>query len=193
VGGHRRSCCTYRSNARAGRRAHEKESPSDFCLARLSFQRNRCRLHRWFLDCLRLRGELLPDLGGDGIGIERSVLQKQEDVRLNPETQVTYWQENLRGFVAVIGVHLFETGGHTLFLHVGWQLRQQQCVAYADVAAVESSGHGIAEVGEFQAGGDVDGRLANLRRNLLDGICRLREREKPLITFARRSSTPSWT
>jgi hypothetical protein len=65
------------------------------------------------------------------------ILQEQENVRLNPEAQITHRQENTRGLVSATAIHLFETGRQRRFLHFGWQLRQQKRIAHADLFAVE--------------------------------------------------------
>lgn len=102
--------------------------------------------------------------------VERSLFQKQQHVRLNPEAQVADGQQDSRGLVAIVGVDLFEASRKSLYLHLRWQLRQQDRVTYADVVLIERGGNLIAQVGELQPRGDVDGRLADLRRNLLDGV-----------------------
>ncbi len=51
--------------------------------------------------------------------VERSVFEKQEHVRLNPETQVADRKKNTGGLLAVAGVDLLETSGEPLRLEVG--------------------------------------------------------------------------
>jgi hypothetical protein len=55
--------------------------------------------------------------------IERREFQDEEDVRLNPEMQITDRQQNTDWFRGPV-VNLFEASGEHLFLLVGRQFRQ---------------------------------------------------------------------
>ena len=106
--------------------------------------------------------------------VERSILEEEQDVLLNPELQAPDGQQNpLRLAVARCTPVFTETSRECLFLLVGWQLRQQERMADADLIAIERFDRSRNEVNQFEPRGNEGGLFARLRGDLLDGVRRL--------------------
>ena len=106
--------------------------------------------------------------------VERSVFQDEQDVLLNPRLQVADGEKDALGLAVAAGAPvLLKASGQCCFLFVGWQLRQQQSVADADLVAVEGFDRNLDKLGQLQPLRDVGRRFAHLRRDLLDAVLRL--------------------
>ena len=70
-----------------------------------------------------------------------AIFEDEQDVLLNPELQIADGEKNALGLLSACAPILLEASGECLFLLVGWQLRQQQRMADADLLAVEGFDH----------------------------------------------------
>ncbi len=84
--------------------------------------------------------------------------------------QIADRQQDTCGFGSVV-VDLFEASGERLCLLIGWQLGQQQRVAYADFIGIEGLDSSGYEVSEFQPRRPrTKAIFADVRRDLLDAV-----------------------
>ena len=98
--------------------------------------------------------------------VERCVFQDQQDIAVDPELQVAYRQQNTPRFRCAV-VYLFEARRECLLLLVCGQLRQQQCMAHANLIGIESIDRCGYKVGQLQPRSNEDrclyGALSILR------------------------------
>jgi hypothetical protein len=103
--------------------------------------------------------------------VERRIFQNEQDVGVDPELQVADRQQNTRWFLTA-AVNLFEASRERLFLQIGGGLCQEQSMAYADLIGIERLDCFGNKVGQLESRSDEHGRLAHLRRDLLDAVLR---------------------
>jgi hypothetical protein len=97
--------------------------------------------------------------------VERSKLEDEQDVRLNPELQTADGEQDVLRLLPSGTPILFEAGGKCLFLLIGLQFRQQERIADADFLAIEID-HDRRKFSQLQTSRDVGRILAGTCRNL---------------------------
>jgi hypothetical protein len=90
--------------------------------------------------------------------VEGRVFEEEQDVLLDPELQVPHGKQHALGLAVARSAPVFtEASRERLFLLVGWQLRQQERMTYANFVAIEGFDRSGYKVYQLQTRGNKDG------------------------------------